>query len=108
MGKNSIFVIDNPWIDDPAKRLDAWIFITFNHKSDMIIPTRFHSDDLGEPKDVRRTEADSIALDKTVALCRKFNLPIPKQIFVSLDIIENGSFSLELFHPGEGHSPTIL
>jgi len=105
IGKNRIFIIDTPWTNDQAKHLDAWILKTFNRKSDMIIPTHFHGDNLGGLDYFHRSGADSIALDKTVALCRKFNLSIPKREFTSLEIIREDSFSLELFYPGEAHSP---
>ena len=105
IGKNRIFVVDTPWTNDQAKRLDAWISKTFNRKSDMIIPTHFHADNLGGLEYFHRAGADSIALDKTVALCRKFDLPIPKRQFASLEIFRDEPFSLELFYPGEAHSP---
>jgi metallo-beta-lactamase class B len=105
IGDKKIIIIDTPWTNTQAKQLDAWLLKMFNRESNLIIPTHFHSDNLGGLPYYHGAGRDSLALDKTVALCRKL-LPItPKREFKSSLMIEEAPFSLELFYPGEGHSP---
>jgi arylsulfatase A-like enzyme/glyoxylase-like metal-dependent hydrolase (beta-lactamase superfamily II) len=96
--------VDTPWTNDQTSRLAAWVEERLQARVTVVVPTHSHADCMGGLGAAHELGARSYALDTTVALARRDELPVPHEAFERERDVRVGSRRLELRFPGPGHT----
>jgi metallo-beta-lactamase class B len=101
---NEAMLIDLPWTDELTAQLLDWIAGNWHVTARAVVPTHFHEDCMGGSAEAHRRGVTSYALDKTVALAKKKQLPVPQHAFAKELSLRCGQTRVELKHFGAGHT----
>jgi metallo-beta-lactamase class B len=98
-------LIDTPWTNDQTSALIGWVSRRLGAKVSKVVVTHSHKDGLGGLVSAHRLGAESFALDETAELARAAEREAPRRTFSGSLMVPLGPQSLELRHPGGGHTP---
>jgi metallo-beta-lactamase class B len=98
-------LIDTPWTDEQTSALVGWVSRRLGARVTKVVATHSHKDCLGGLVSAHRLGAESFALDKTAELARAAEREAPRRVFSGSLTLPLGALSLELRHPGGGHTP---
>ena len=101
---NEAMLIDLPWTDELTGQLFDWIAWRWEAQVTAVVPTHFHNDCMGGLAEAHRRGAASYALDKTVALARQKQLPVPQHAFENERLLHCGAKPIVLKYFGAGHT----
>lgn len=101
---NEVIVFDTPTNVKSSDGLIRWIKDSLKCKILAVIPTHFHDDCTGGLQAFDEQGIPSFALQKTIALAKEFQMPVPKNGFQdSLRLSLGNTYVTARFH-GEGHT----
>lgn len=101
---NEAMLIDLPWTDELTARLLDWMAQNWQVTVRTVVPTHFHEDCMGGLTEAHRRGITSYALDKTVALAKEKELPVPQHAFEKDLSLRCGQTPVELRYFGAGHT----
>ncbi len=97
-------LIDLPWTDAQTATLFDWIGETQGAAVKTVIPTHFHQDCMGGLAEAHRRGAMSYGLDKTIAIARRENLPVPRIPYKARIPVRYGNSIVLMTYHGAGHT----
>ena len=103
-----LVLIDTPWNDAQTAALVEWFRGHCEFRDIIVIVCHYHDDNLGGLGWVNRNRMDSCALEMTRKICREKGLPVPGQAIdeeLRQEFLRTG---IEIFYPGEGHTPDSI
>jgi metallo-beta-lactamase class B len=97
-------LIDTPWTNEQTSALVGWVSRELAARVTKVVATHSHKDCLGGLVSAHRLGAESFALDRTAELARAAGREVPRREFSGSLMVPLGALSLELHHPGGGHT----
>lgn len=104
VSQNEAIVFDTPTNDSASNELMAWAQQTLKAKITAIVPTHFHNDCLGGLPAFHVKGIVSYAHDRTIALAKANNMPIPQKGFADSLVLPLGREKVCVKFFGEGHT----
>lgn len=101
---NEAIVFDTPSNDSASVELIQFIREKLLSKINAVIPTHFHDDCLGGLKAFHDAAIPSYANEKSIALAKENNLPIPQHHFTDSLELKVGNEKVIVRFLGEGHT----
>lgn len=101
---NEAMLIDLPWNDELTAQLLDWMARHWHVTVRTVVPTHFHEDCMGGLAEAHRHGIVSYALDKTIALAKEKQLPVPQHAFEMELTLHCGTVRVVLKYFGGGHT----
>jgi metallo-beta-lactamase class B len=101
---NKAIVFDTPTDNEVSKELINWITSTINLKITAVIPTHFHTDNLGGLAEFHKHNIPSYAYFSTIDYAEKNGYTIPQNSFDSKLELPVGTKKVYVEFLGEGHT----
>ncbi|WP_460189587.1 subclass B1 metallo-beta-lactamase [Urechidicola sp. KH5] len=102
--QNQAIVVDTPTDDAVTVELMNWLQVLNNYEIKAVVATHFHEDCLGGLNAFHQEQIPSYASNKTIALAKEAQFPIPQIGFDSIQQIDVGAITATLQFFGEGHT----
>lgn len=97
-------LIDLPWTDEQTAALFDWVAQNQGAAIRTVVPTHFHEDCMGGLAEAHRRRATSHGLDKTIAIARQKDLPIPRIPYQFRTMVRCGRTVALVTYFGAGHT----
>lgn len=100
-----IVMIDCPWDTNQTNKLIDSAEALYKKKVIACIATHFHEDRTGSLDILKRRGIKTYSSHQTFELCKKRSEPQAEFYFENDTTFSFGSFKIQTFYPGKGHSP---
>ncbi|MDR2147923.1 MAG: subclass B1 metallo-beta-lactamase [Tannerella sp.] len=97
-------IFDTPTDDETSRELIDWVTQSLKYKITAIIPTHYHTDNLGGLDEFHRQGIASYANNKTIRIAKENGLPEPQTGFDKCIELEVGNEKVHIEFFGEGHT----
>jgi metallo-beta-lactamase class B len=97
-------VFDTPTNNDSSRELIDWITGTLKCRIVAVIPTHYHTDNLGGLNEFHRQGVVSYAFSKTIRITKENGLPVPQHGFDRHIELAVGNEKVHIAFFGEGHT----
>lgn len=97
-------VFDTPADDETSRRLIEWVTRSQKCKVTAVVPTHYHSDNLGGLDEFHRQGIPSYASRETIRMAEEFSLPVPQHGFDNSIDLKAGDEKIHVEFFGEGHT----
>jgi len=101
---NEAIVLDTPTNDETSEELINWITKTLKCKIIAVIPTHYHTDNLGGLNEFHKHGIPSYAYQKTIRIAQENNESIPQNSFENSLELKIGDEKIITEFLGEGHT----
>jgi len=105
MDRGEAIVFDTPAEDEASAELINWLQDSLHCKIKAVVATHFHDDCLGGLNTFHDHGIQSFANERTIALAKEKNLPVPQSGFIEKKTLQVGTQHVLLDYSGEGHTP---
>ena len=104
LNKGEAIIIDAPVDESSTLALIQFVEVELKATIKAVIATHFHIDCIGGLPVFHQKGIPSYGLQKTIELCEAKGDPFPQNGFEGTMELIIGNQTLQLFHPGEGHT----
>ncbi|WP_407429853.1 subclass B1 metallo-beta-lactamase [Arcticibacter sp.] len=101
---NEAIIIDTPTDEKTSAELISWVENSLRCKVKAVVATHFHDDCLGGLNAFHTRGIPSVANERTIALAKEKNLPVPQSGFADKKTLRVGTQQVLLDYSGEGHT----